>query len=103
MANWVKFSERLPKEKDCDGAGALFVMDEHGDRDTISISYTELNAELFEDQFWLENVPDMPEPRTLEDVVEEYLSINVRDVGDRRHRMNLEKEMREILERSGNE
>lgn len=42
---------------------------------------------------WLENTPDTPKPRTLEDVVRDYLTTTF----DRRP--ELEKEMKEILEK----
>ena len=101
MSNWVRFTDRLPAETDCDGAGYLFVMDENGDWETTTIIHTTMHPEAYKEYFWLENVPELPKPRTLEDVARElhdnFLDLSLDDI------QKLAVEMKEILEGKDNE
>jgi len=94
MCNWVRFSDRLPTEADADIGGNVIVL--HPDNSWyIKKCYgtEESNFWKRNDLFWLANVPRRPKPRTLEDVVRDYLTTTF----DRRS--ELEKEMKEILEK----
>ena len=68
MTKWIKFSDRLPTENDTDDANELITMHRNGTWDTVSLPYTQLHKFIYEDYFWMENVPSAPKPRTLEEV-----------------------------------
>ena len=100
MANWVKFSDRLPTEDDLDYNGKLMFADKYG-----FTSYTRWDCgddsivEHYMAYRWLENIPPLPKPRTLEDVVKEYLY----HAGNTIQRLALQDEMLDILERKDDE
>ena len=87
MSNWVKFSDRLPTEADAGPEGEVFVQ-HSGGMFTADIYC----SDLFEDCYWLANVPPLPKPRTLEDVVQQYL-----DTSQPQPRVDLLNEMKEII------
>lgn len=94
MANWVKFSDRLPTEDDLDAFGGLVVSDDEGNRDYVY--WYRFQPEFpMKACYWLENIPPVPKPRTLEDVVREY----VYHAGNTIRRLELQDEMKEILEK----
>jgi len=93
MSNWVSFSERLPTMADADCDGKVVIL---YNKKRFGHVFLEMEAEIhcgdFDDCHWLENVPKFT--RTLEDVAREYL-----DTRKIPPRLELAKEMREILER----
>ncbi len=94
MCNWVKFSDRLPTKSDANFDNEVFIQCQDGTRSTACLDHIDEGQHLpYPDWFWLENTPDTPKPRTLEDVVRDYLTTTF----DRRS--ELEKEMKEILEK----
>lgn len=101
MSNWVKFSDRIPSEDDANADGVVFI--QHGGG-VKSVAYVD-NAEHYEDGwFWLEGVPPVPKPRTLEEVVRELLRYIERGgVSSSDWCNDLIKEMKEILEGGNNE
>ena len=113
MARWVKCSDRLPTKSDADSDGNVFVMypDDSwclvkcynpvtpGKRRTTRLHLHRLANR--NDLFWLENVP---QPRTLEDVVREFFRCSERGgVSGSDWCNDLIKEMREILEKGQND
>lgn len=102
MANWVKFSERMPTKNDLDIHGGLFLCgpDGKGEYMTFGPFSHAFRAiyERYEGYYWLEHTRPAPKPRTLEDVVKEYLY----HAGNTIRRLELQDEMKEILERKDN-
>ena len=100
MANWVRFSERIPMGSDLDFQGMVFIQDEDG---KLATAWVPDDASWVRDRYkdccWLENLPPLPKPRTLEDVVKEYLYCAVGGI----RRLELKEEMQEILERKDDE
>ena len=99
MSNWVKFSERLPTEADANQYGWVIVL-RRDDEYAYSSTDAMKNPDRYTEFCWLEGVPSLPKPRTLEDVVRDYLAdANWNEPWEQRYR----DEMLEILERSCNE
>lgn len=100
MANWIKFSDRMPTEDDLDIHGGLFLCDPSGKGEYMkfgpfSHAFRAI-YERYEGYYWLENnAPPVPKPRTLEDVVKEYLY----NAGNTIQRLVLQDEMQDILEK----
>ena len=97
MSKWVKFSDRLPTKADADKEGEVFVEHSGGCRSKVSIHWASGNPCHWVDWFWLENVPEIPKPRTLEDVTRELLDSGMG--GNSVHWLVLFEEMKEILGR----
>ena len=96
MSNWVKFSDRLPSGADANSEGELFMQHEDGTRSITCTEFTEEEpdqcVEDYAGWFWLENVPPLSKPRTLEDVVREYV-----DTSKPQRVLDLFKEMKEFI------
>ena len=105
MAKWVKFTERMPTEGDLDNGGQVVIRNKNGTLATAWIPHHRRRdasgpPDHYKDCFWLENLPRAPKPRTLEDVVWEFLSLTVSNrPANFDRKLDLQGEMREILER----
>ena len=73
MAKWVKFSDRLPTEDDLDDAEGLFLSDGNGRHYSTNSGWLAYSS-YYDDWLWLEDVPPLPKPRTLEDVARDLCS-----------------------------
>ncbi len=106
MAKWIKFSDRTPTEADTDTKGNLMVRcDKHGYWYMRHIKVIKQNLSFYDKRglSWLEGIPPLPKPRTLEDVVREYLGGSDEEcLLYREDNRRLRKEMREILEEKDN-
>ena len=99
MSNWVRFSDRMPTEADAGPEGEVFVQHSGGMMGTADI-YWASDHDHHDTGFWLENVPPLPTPRTIKDVVLEYIdAANWIEPWECRYR----DEMKEILEREEHE
>ena len=99
MAKWIKFSDRMPTEADAGLDGEVFVQHEGG-KFTADIFWVRNNPDHYEVHYWLENVPALPKPRTLEDVVGDLRRYFERGgVVGSKWCDDIVNEMREILER----
>lgn len=103
MSKWIKFTDRLPTEADANIKGQVLILYPDGGMASVDrlMQRNRMNKE--NNCCWLEDVPEPPKPRTLEDVVREYIEtvINHRHYTDERaERGNrLVEEMRGILEK----
>ncbi len=70
MANWVRFSDRLPTEDDMNYEGEVVIQHEDG---MLSTAWPLLHN--YKTSFWLENIPELPKPRTLEDVAKALVKL----------------------------
>ena len=69
MTRWVRFSDRLPTVEDFLPTGELIILGEEGIETAIcKVDALESVRDLYSECFWLENVPELPKPRTLEEV-----------------------------------
>ena len=100
MSNWVKFSDRLPTEADADIDGNVMVLRPdnswcikkcYGTAGSIMSNLWVIECGDLH-LLWLESVPKRPKPRTLEDVVREYV-----DTGKPQRVLDLLKEMKEFI------
>ena len=89
MSKWVKFSDRLPTEADADLNKKVIVKKAGGSWYIAYLSEVCRCTYHYADHFWLANVP---KPRTLEDVVREYV-----DTGKPQRVLDLLKEMKEFI------
>tara|TARA_R110002020_G_scaffold419585_1_gene628753 strand:+ start:172 stop:462 length:291 start_codon:yes stop_codon:yes gene_type:complete len=92
MARWIKFSDRMPTEADADPDKKVIGKGAGGNWCVTYLADVCIFPDQYADHFWLASVP---QPRTLEDVVREYLAAS----GDVGRRLELQKEMREILQK----
>lgn len=101
MAKWIKFSDRLPTEADSQ-KGEVIVQYNNGVCCTPMLTSVLQNPSFYADHFWLENTPELPKTRTIEDVAKDLLKLSQSRIitGDFEDLMG---EMREILEREDNE
>lgn len=78
MANWVKFTERMPRDSDVNHEGKVVIQYEDGTLTTAGFLWVlDDSGRLdtpYKDCYWLENVPELPKPRTLEDVAGELVA-----------------------------
>ena len=92
MSNWIKFSDRMPTEADADTGKKVIGKGMGGDWYVTYLADVYRYPDCCADHFWLENVPPLPTPRTLEDVVRQYV-----DTSKPQPRVDLLNEMKEIL------
>jgi len=74
MSNWVKFSDRLPTEGDANINGDVIV--HYADGAYAFVNIWNLDAPhnaVSSESHWLDNVPPVPKPRTLEDVARDMI------------------------------
>lgn len=109
MSKWVKFSDRHPTVANADSYGSVVILRDGNQFGHVYLEMNEVEIKCgdYDDYHWLENVP--PFPRTLEDVVRDYLTTtgdmntvfgpagNIKALTERV--LELQKEMREILEK----
>lgn len=111
MANWVRFSERMPTEGDLDNGGQVVIQGEDGTLATAWIPHHRRRdasgpPDHYKDCCWLESLPPLPEPRTLEDVARDMIGCDgipiTKPCAYVVHYALIE-EMKEILERKDDE
>ena len=73
MSNWIKFSDRMPTEADADTGKKVIGKGMGGDWYVTYLADVYRYPDCCADHFWLENVPPLPKPRTLEDAVRDLL------------------------------
>ena len=97
MSKWIRLSDREPTESDAviDGRSILMCEPSKGFTRCFTVDLGKFRANKWQrdNYYWLCGVPEPPRIRTLEEVVKEY----VYNAANTTRRLELEKEMKEIL------